>query len=879
MIIERIFFITLLAFSWISVNAGVEQYEIKKNWKIAPSASLQRDGKTLSSEGVHGSEWTTVQMPATIMGALVNTGVYPDIFYAKNLEKVDRKQFESSWWYCTTFELNDFHAEQEQVRLLFEGVNYRANVWLNGVLVADSLQFWNAFRQFDLDVTLLAGQVNHLAVEIIPPRSRDFYMGFVDWAPVPPDRNMGIYRPVVLKRTGKTSLDALFIEPKVDLSTMKKATVKIYGELTNFSPYKKTVRWHGRIEQYTLDSIFTLSPNEKRKVVLGCIEMKKPRLWWPVGMGSPELYTLQSELKEAGQVADRENVRFGIRQIETYLNEQNVRGYKINGEKVFIKSAGWVDDLFLRDNSRTNRSQIEYVKSMNLNSLRFEGVWGTSHEIYGLCDENGILLMVGWSCQWEWPDYLGLPLNIREEDKNLPIHEGINIYQVRLTSDEKKLMADMFHDQVRWLRNHPSIFVWATGSDAMPSADLEQIYHTILAQNDPTRSLLVSCGNFKSSISGMTGMKMLGPYDYVPPIYWYEDKKLGGAYGFNTETGPGPQIPPIESLRKMIPETHLWPINNEIWDYHSGRKEFNRPTIYLNALYKRYWEPQSLEELTMVAQLMNYEAIRPMFEAFILNRAITNGIVQWMLNSPWPEIYWQLYDWYLMPNAAFFGTMKACQPLNVIYNYLDHNVYLSNDTPVELKNATINIRIFDTNSKLVYSRNIPAGVAAGGVIKVDSIAGKLHQGVTFLVLTIEQNGKTVANNTYWISSKPDEMDWSRATEKWFYTPQSNFADYSVLRTIDTVSLDATQKTCSAKNFVSIEVILKNTTSKISFFNELMIISREDTQPVLPVIWSDNYITLIPGETRKVTAKINLSDLKQHSPIVQLRGINHKTITF
>ena len=267
-------------------------------------------------------------------------------------------------------------------------------------------------------------------------------------------------------------------------------------------------------------------------------------------------------------------------------------------------------------------------------------------------------------------------------------------------------MAGYLKSQVIWLRNHPSILTWATGSDAMPKAGLENKYNRVLKQYDPTRPLLVSSGKFTSEISGPSGMKMNGPYEYVPPVYWYEDKKLGGAFGFNSETGPGPQIPPIWCIRQMMPEDKLWPPLNDHWNWHSGRKDFNSVKVYLNALNKRYGEPKNLEELALKAQMMNYEAIRPMFEAFVVNKPVSTGVVQWMLNSPWPEFYWQLYDYSLMPTGALYGTKKACQPLNLIYNYFDKKVYASNDARGAMENYEAVISLYNIQSEKVFEQSL-----------------------------------------------------------------------------------------------------------------------------------------------------------------------------
>ena len=238
-----------------------------------------------------------------------------------------------------------------------------------------------------------------------------------------------------------------------------------------------------------------------------------------------------------------------------------------------------------------------------------------------------------------------------------------------LTPEEIDLMSQSWQDQVIWLRNHPSIFLWMLASDKLPHPDLERKYHATFAQYDPTRPFLASAGGAgsedvtgapatESIISGPTGVKMLGPYAYTPPVYWFTDTKFGGAYGFNTETGPGPQIPPLESVKKMIPEDHLWPID-DYWNFHCGRNEFVRLDRYQKAIDKRFGKSNNVEEFVRKAQVINYELMRPQFEAFSAHRYNATGVIQWMLNSSWPEMYWQLFDSYLMPNGAFYGAKKS----------------------------------------------------------------------------------------------------------------------------------------------------------------------------------------------------------------------------
>ncbi|WP_247236720.1 glycosyl hydrolase 2 galactose-binding domain-containing protein [Telluribacter sp. SYSU D00476] len=862
-----------------STGVQVEERPLTDNWTLISSKEVQADVQALSSESFTPDNWVKASVPTTVLGALVDAGVYKDPFFGKNLETIPRQPFENAWWFRTSFELDGFSSEKEQLRLLVDGINYRADFWLNGKQIASQDTLFGAFRQFELDITEAArAGTNVLLVQVHPPKVRDFYMGFVDWAPTPPDHYMGIYREIRLKRTGKVSIDAPFVHPDLDPKNLAEATLKVSTELTNHSNSPRKVVVTGTIEDIKLEKEISLAPRQTTIVQFTPDEfeqlrIKNPRLWWPNGLGSPELYTLKLELEEEGSLIDQQQTRFGIRKVETYLNDKGVRGYKVNGREVLIKSGGWVDDLFLRYMPVKDAAQIRYVKEMNLNSLRFEGFWGNNHHIYDLCDENGILLMVGWSCQWEWPDYLGLELNMKEGDENLPINEGVDLYAVKLTPDEETLLSDYFRDQVRWLRNHPSIFTWAGGSDAMPKAGLEKRYLQTLAQYDPTRPFLLSAGDFKSDVTGPSGMKMNGPYEYVPPVYWYEDQKLGGAFGFNSETGPGPQVPPAASIRKMIPDADLWPPDNTMWNFHSGRKDFNTLGVYLTALNNKYGKPQNLEELALKAQVMNYEAIRPMFEAFVINRPTATGVVQWMLNSPWPEFYWQLYDYYLMPTGAYYGTKKAAQPLSLIYDYHHHTVHLSNDTRQPIRDYRAEVVLLDQQSKVVYRKEASIQAAADQVqelLKLPALAG--NRQVYFLDLKLKDAaGRVVADNFYWLASRPDQLDWNKYF--WYYTPQKQYADFSALSTLPQVPVQAEKKVIRHGDESEVAVTLKNPSAHLAFFIELELAQGADGPAVLPVYWSDNYVSLLPGESKTLTVRCSAKNTEQKELVVRIKGYN------
>ena len=558
-------------------------------------------------------------------------------------------------------------------------------------------------------------------------------------------------------------------QTRVDLETLNKAALTITTDLTNHTDKAVSGILRGKIGSTQFSRAYSLAPHETRAVVFdpaqeAVLNIRNPRLWWPNNLGESHLYRLELTVDAGSKVSDMQNIRFGIREVSDYFNDEGHRGYKINGRKVQIRGAGWVDDMMLADDDRRVEAQVRYAKQMNLNTLRLEGFWGSSQKLYDAADENGILIMVGWSCHWEWTGYLGKPVGD---------FMGIE------TPEEMALMSQSYMDQVLWLRNHPSIFVWVFGSDKLLKPALEEKMLKGLAEIDPTRPVLGSTQWLNSPVTGPTGVKMRGPYAYVTPNYWYIDRKHGGAYGFNTETGPGAQPPPVESIKKMIPEAHWWPIN-EHWNYFCARNEFATLDRYINALNQRYSKPESLEEFSIKAQMANYEAMRSMFEAFAVNKHNATGIIQWMVNSARPAMYWQLFDWYLMPNGAFYGAQTACEPINLIYNYGSGSIHLVNDRMQDAEDLVAEIKVLDLESNVVLEENLPV-TAEADITKTIYQLPKMEavSPVYFLSLRLKDAaGELIQDNFYWLSTKEDILDFKKT--QWFCTPNKAFADFSAI---------------------------------------------------------------------------------------------------
>ena len=886
------------------------------NWFIQSSAKVAETGETVSAPGLVMTRWYPATVPATVLGTLVQNNVYTDIYVGDNLKRVLAEPFQGSWWYRTEFPLAA-DPSRTTVRLEFDGINYRANIWLNGKKVADASEAYGAFRRLAFDVTAAAlkGRQNILAVEVFPPKPGEPTIGFVDWNPAAPDRNMGIWREVRVRATGDVSIEAPFVATKLDLEAFKEASLTISAKLTNHSDRPAAGTLEGRLESLRFTKDVALGPKETRKIVLTPgtnpeLKLKAPRVWWTHDLGTPELYVLglaflpkggppvsvpaaAAEPRESLNKPDEEGtekdkrrddpwsaprkkpsgpegmvnpysdarlVRFGVREVSDYINEQGWRGFKLNGRKVLVRGGGWVDDLLLDNRPRKVAAEVAYARHMNLNALRVEGFWGSSRLFYDLCDANGILVMAGWSCQWEWESYFGKPVS--EE------YGGI------LSPEDIELVAASWRDQVRWLRNHPSIFVWMEASDLLPTPELEKRYIAILAEDDPTRPALISAKEQTSTLTGKSAVKMRGPYDWVPPTYWYTDTRNGGAFGFNTETGPGPQVPPVESLRRFIPEPHLWPIG-DVWYYHCCRGEFNTLDTYNAAMTRRLGAPKGLEDYLVKAQFLNYEAMRGMFEAFTTRRPLATGVIQWMYNSAWPKLWWQLYDYYLMPNGAFYGARKAGTPLHLVYDYGTGAVLAVNNTREPAEGLRAVVRAFDIDMKERFAREVPLSLAADEVRKLDiALPREGLDKAWFLDLRLFDKRKEVGSiNFYALSPKPETMDDARAL--WYLTPVKDFADLTALQGLPPVELEL--KTSFKKEGAgqAVTVELANPTPHLAFQVELNVYKGDSGEVVTPIFWEDNYISLLPGEKRKVRGYYSLEDLGGAEPELKVRGWNVK----
>ena len=854
---------------------------ITRGWSLQSSAKVAGTGDVISTTRYQPKGWYPVNFPTTVFAGLIQNKVYPDPLFGMNLRSVPGvtypigtnfsnlemqpdSPFAVPWWYRTQFTIpaND---RGRTLWLQFHGVNYRASVWLNGKEIAKPEQMAGAWRTYEFNVTDTAqfGATNTLAVEVWAPQKDDLAITFVDWNPAPPDKNMGLWRGVDLVTSGPVALRYPAVVSKVDSPANTAAHLTVTTLLKNATnqPVEGTLK--GRIENVEFAQTVQLGPGEAKDIVFTPdkfpqLDFNNPRLWWPRQMGTPNLYQLNMEFVTSGNTSDRVETQFGIREVNSELTGPDRRAFTINGKKILIRGGGWSPDMMLRENSQRLQDEINYVRDMGLNTIRLEGKLETK-EFFDLADREGILVMAGWCCcdHWEhWGNWKPQDFDIARES---------------------------LRDQLYRMRSHPSLVMWLNGSDNPPPPDVEQMYLDVEKQLLWPTPVVSSATAKPAGGTGDSGVKMTGPYEYVAPSYWLKDVSsaqrpncnvggCGGAYGFNTETSPGPEVPPIESMEAMVGKDHLWPIDAS-WDYHAGGGAFKTIGVFTDALNQRYGKSNSAEEFTSKAQALDYEGIRAMFEAYSRNKYTSTGVIQWMLNNAWPSVIWHLFDYYLRPGGTYFGVKKALQPLDPVYGYDDHSVWIVNSDYRDFTDLKLTAKILNLDASEKFSQQVPIEIPADGTRKVLAIPAVDGLSPTyFLVLRLEDStGKLMGSNFYWLSTKPETIDWENST--WFTTPTASYADYSALSQLPKVKLTVSSRTQHEGTNAITHVSLENPSKNLAFFVRLKVDKGSGGPEILPVIWEDNYISLLPGEKREISATYRAAELGNAKPSVEVKGWN------
>jgi exo-1,4-beta-D-glucosaminidase len=893
-------FLFLIFFHAPCLAVAPTRIELRQGWSLQSSCKATQGGSVFSTVTFKPRGWYAATVPSTVLAAQVAAGEFDDPYYAKNLRKIPGADYPigrnfaelpmsadspyaCSWWYRTEFRLPPDYKGRH-VWLHFNGINYRANIWLNGHQVADSKDVAGAYRIYEFDVTqyALPGDLNVLAVETFAPTENDLGINFVDWAPLPPDKDLGLWRDVYVVASGPVTVRYPQVTTHFSDGTLKRADLTARAELHNASDHPIEGILEGSFDDRKFHQNVKLAPGEARSVrftpeEFAQLRVNDPKLWWPAPIGPQNLYSLDMRFLIGGEVSDEQQTRFGIREITAQLNGPSPKPgkmyhigsgklvdtdtrpllFQVNHKNVLIRGAGWAPDLLLRSSRERLQTELRYVRDMDLNAIRLEGKLETD-EFFELADEMGILVLAGWCCcdHWEKWDTWG--------------------------SRDLEIATASLRTQILRLRSHPSLLVWMNGSDFAPPANVEQAYIKVLQETGWPNPYVSSASAMPTSVTGASGVKMTGPYDYVPPAYWFADTRYGGAFGFMTETSPGPAVPLESSLRKMIPADHLWPID-DVWNFHAGAgRDFNSLKHYNDSMDAIYGAPVGLDDYIKKSQAMAYDGERAMFEAYTRNKYRSTGVIQWMLNNAWPSVVWHLYDYFLQPAGGYFGTKKACEPLHVQYSYDDRTVVVANNEYRDVSGLTVMAELYDFELQKKFSRQVSLDVQADSVqvafaVPEMSPASK----VSFLKLTLKNSaGEVQSSNFYWLPAKLSSFDWDldRTNEHAYYSAVTSYEDLTALNQLPHARVEASATIRHTEDGDTVRVLLHNPSGHLVFQVRLGIREEKRDDEILPVFWQDNYVSLLPGESRVIVARYSEHKLDGHCELdVEGWNVDHFVI--
>ena len=847
-------------------------------WKMKKAGEVKEIPEKMSVPGYNTDGWLPAIVPGTVLNSLVHNKVYPEPYWGIN-NKLESKQIPDisetgrdfyTYWFRTEFEIPS-SFEGRYIWIQPDGINYRAEIWINGNLLSTmNGMFTNDY----IDITEWAnvGGKNALAIKVLPvdvpgttkPKKwgapGEFHNGgngniglnttmlmsvgwdftFMDGIR---DRNTGIWKSISLYSTGKIVLRHPFVKSELNKPHYNVAREHISVEVVNPSSSVDTVTClvKGEIvgENIHFEKSIRILRGEELKLSFAPEEfpqliIKEPRLWWPVNKGPQNLYEVKLTAYVEGAECHSVRTRFGIREITSDRNTPDKsRVFYVNGKRIFIRGTNWIPEAMLRSNDERMYAELRYTRQSGVNLLRF---WGggiaESDYFYQLCDELGFLV---WQEFW------------MTGDTRHPHDKAVYFGNVIST--------------VKRIRNHPCIAYYVASNESSEMTGTRELLMAL----DGTRGYQMQ--------SECDGVHDGSPYKQVNPMQHYENTaspRGSRVDGFNPEYG-APTLPTVECLREMMDEKDLWPVNKEVWDYLDGNG-FHLMTTMYKELTDNYGKSSSIDEFAQKAQFVGAVNSKSIWEVWNYNKLdygdrFASGLLFWYHNSPVRQVCANMWDWSLEPTASLYHTANSLQPLHPQFDYLKNTVSVINDYYREFTGYTVSAEVYDLNSKKVYTRsasvNLPSDGVANDVFTID-FPENITQ-VHFIKLRLkDEKGKEVSSNFYWRSN-----DKYEGKETLTGPAASGFEDLSKLKK---ANLNSSYKIRKENELFFIDILLKNTSSSIAFFNQLQLLDN-NSAPVRPSFYTDNFFSLLPGESKSITIETAEKNIQKIAPKLVIKGWN------
>ena len=803
-------------------------------WRLQRANFVTDAGETVSKSGFKDEAWLVATVPGTVLTSYLNAGAVPDPNFGQNQLHISDSYFYSDFWYRTEF-IAPEKAPEQLAWLNFDGIDWKAEVFLNGEKLG-RIEGGFMRGRFDITQKILPGKVNALAVLIeknatpgsvhqktfevcskngggLGADNPTFHatVGW-DWISTMRGRDIGIWGDVSLSITEGVTIENSFVSTKLPLPETSAADVTIQADLINHSGHAFSGTVHCHLADVTAEQPVKLAAGERKTITLDPtnapgLHLKSPKLWWPTGYGDPYLYDVQLSVHSGAKVLDAKSFKAGIRQM-TYSEDGGDLRIWVNGRRFVARGGNWgFAESMLRYRAREYDVAVRYHREMNFTMIRNWVGQVPDEAFYDACDRHGVMV---------WQDFwLANPWDGPEPN-------------------DDDLFLSNARDLVLRIRNHPSMGIYVGRNEGFPPPPLETGIRKILSELHPDLHYIRSSAD--KVVSGH------GPYWAMPASFYFAaaDKKLHSEIG-------APNIPPLDSVRLMMPKKALWPQALD-WGLHDfclqgamGGAGFR--TIIDNS----YGGADSAEKWIRLAQFVNYDTYRAMFEAQSKYRM---GVLLWMSHSCWPSFVWQTYDYYFEPTGAYYGCKKGSEPLHVQWNSEEETIEVVNYSAGKVAELQASMEIFNMDGKRVDQKTATLDSNEDSTSTVMKMA--YPSGLTpvhFLRLKLMRGSETVSSN--------------------FYLRGLRKNDFRAIRELQDPKLDLKSTAERKEGRWVLTAKLQNTSEWPALMTRVKAVRQESGDRILPAIYSDNYIALMPGESQTITVEVNEADTRGEKPKIVL----------
>jgi hypothetical protein len=849
----RIYFLAVLfALFYFTNNVTAQSLPpdvpISTHWKLQDISKMKQSGKAISGMAYQTQGWYTATVPGTVLTTLVNNKVYPEPLYGENNrpDKIPESLNRTSYWYRTTVIIPQSYSGK-RVWLNFDGINYLANVWVNGKEIG-TIKGAFARGVFDVSAIVQPGKTAVLAVLVTPqpnvgdPHEHTISQGMGknggvtaidgptflcsigwDWIPAIRDRNTGIWQKVFLSAKGPVQIKDPLLTSDVALPGLKTADVTIQTTVENTSNNPEKGILKGCFGDILFQKAVELAAHSSQLVsfdnrAFPQLHIQNPKLWWPNGYGPQNLYNVRLSFEMNGGTSDVHELKFGIRKITYSVPDTDNLTVSVNGIRVLCKGGDWgMDEAMKRIPRARLEAEIRMHQMANYTMIRNWVGQSTSEDFYQLCDKYGIML---------WDEFF------QPNPSDGPNPADLNLYIANV------------RDKILRFRNHASIAIWCARNEGYPPKNIDDALRKLMAELEPVRL-------YQPSSTAGHGVNSGGPYSWQRPGDYYNFNEA-----FKTEIG-SVSIPTLESIHGMMPKKD-WEVINDDWAEHDFANGAQGGNGYRKMIGERYGKVANLADFVRKGQLANYEAFRAMYEG--RNAKLfdpSTGVITWMSNPAQPSFVWQLYHHDLEPNASLFAVREACEPVHIQLNEKEGNIQVINNWGVQLTGARAHAAVYDLTGTLIYQHDfavtaLPSKATNLGMLQLPASVSTLH----FIKLQLwDAAGKLLSENFYW-KGDPGQPD-----------------NLQALNALVKVKLDIKAIREDKGDQCFIKVTIHNPTSHIALMAHLQLRRQGSNKRVLPVYYSDNYISLIPNETRTITINAAQTDLKGEEPVILADGWN------